>query len=219
MLDAEKGVLLQHRATWSDQGGTWGLPGGALHQGEDAVNGALREANEEAAVPPASVRVLFTSVFDVGYWSYTTVAAQVIEPFEPAISDPESLELQWVSLEGVTTRSSIRGLRQPGPRCGAGSRTSRTPERTPRNDDDDGATPPPSFGRTQGQFSHAPVRNEPAQNRPGTSKAVEHPTRPPLQGVQPSRSSGRALHSIWCAVASAARPDDVRATENCRRSR
>lgn len=99
--DAEKGVLLQHRATWSDHGGTWGLPGGALHQGEDAVNGALREAKEEAAVPPGSVRILFTTVFDVGYWSYTTVAAQVVEPFEPAISDPESLELQWVSLEGV----------------------------------------------------------------------------------------------------------------------
>ncbi|QDY91548.1 NUDIX hydrolase [Arthrobacter sp. UKPF54-2] len=99
--DANKGVLLQHRAMWSDKGGTWGLPGGALHQGEDAVAGALREANEEAAVPPAAVRVLFTSVFDVGYWSYTTVAAQVIEPFEPAISDPESLELQWVGLDGV----------------------------------------------------------------------------------------------------------------------
>lgn len=99
--DAGKGVLLQHRATWSDQGGTWGLPGGALHQGENAVDGALREAKEEAAVPPSSVRVLFTSVFDVGYWSYTTVAARVVEPFEAEISDHESLELQWVRLNGV----------------------------------------------------------------------------------------------------------------------
>lgn len=108
--DANKGVLLQHRALWSDKGGTWGLPGGALHQGEDAVDGALREANEEAAVPPASVRVLFTSVFDVGYWTYTTVAARVIEPFEPAISDPESLELQWVSLEGVSDKELHPGF-------------------------------------------------------------------------------------------------------------
>ena len=108
--DADKGVLLQHRAMWSDKGGTWGLPGGALHQGEGAVEGALREANEEAAVPPASVRVLFTSVFDVGYWSYTTVAAQVIEPFEPAISDPESLELKWVSLEGVSDKELHPGF-------------------------------------------------------------------------------------------------------------
>ena len=92
-LDA---VVLQHRALWSDQGGTWGLPGGALHQGEEAVHGALREAREEAAVPPENVRVLFTSVFDVGYWTYTTVVVEVVEAFEPEISDPESLELQWV---------------------------------------------------------------------------------------------------------------------------
>jgi 8-oxo-dGTP diphosphatase len=99
--DAGKGVLLQHRALWSDQGGTWGLPGGALHQGEEAVHGALREAREEAAVPPENVRVLFTSVFDIGYWRYTTVAVEVMEPFEPEISDPESLELAWVPVELV----------------------------------------------------------------------------------------------------------------------
>jgi 8-oxo-dGTP pyrophosphatase MutT (NUDIX family) len=99
--DSAKGVLLQHRAVWSDHGGTWGLPGGALHQGEDAVTGALREAFEEAAVPKQNVRVLFTSVFDVGYWSYTTVAVRVIEPFEPEITDPESIELRWIPFEEV----------------------------------------------------------------------------------------------------------------------
>lgn len=99
--DWEKGVLLQHRAVWSDHGGTWGLPGGALHQGEDAVTGALREAFEEAAVPEQNVKVLFTSVFDVGYWSYTTVAARVTEPFEPEIADPESIELKWIPFEDV----------------------------------------------------------------------------------------------------------------------
>jgi 8-oxo-dGTP pyrophosphatase MutT (NUDIX family) len=93
--------LLQHRATWSHHGGTWGLPGGALHQGEDAIAGALREAHEEAAVPPGNVNVLFTSVFDVGYWSYTTVAVRVHEAFEPAINDPESIELTWVPADSV----------------------------------------------------------------------------------------------------------------------
>lgn len=102
--DRARGILLQHRATWSDHGGTWGLPGGALHQGEDAATGALREAQEEAAVPQESVRILFSSIFDVGYWSYTTVAAQVVEPFEPAISDPESIALQWVPIERVQDR-------------------------------------------------------------------------------------------------------------------
>ncbi|WP_411373435.1 NUDIX domain-containing protein [Arthrobacter sp. MPF02] len=99
--DPHKGVLLQHRAVWSHNGGTWGLPGGALHKGEDAVVGALREANEEAAVPPEGVEVLFTSLLDLGYWSYTTVVVLVNEPFDPVISDPESIELLWVPLDEV----------------------------------------------------------------------------------------------------------------------
>ncbi|MDR7081481.1 8-oxo-dGTP pyrophosphatase MutT (NUDIX family) [Arthrobacter ginsengisoli] len=108
--DPAKGVLLQHRALWSDQGGTWGLPGGALHQGEQAVHGALREAKEEAAVPPENVRVLFSWVFDVGYWTYTTVAVEVVEAFDPVISDPESLELQWVPVELVGDKALHPGF-------------------------------------------------------------------------------------------------------------
>ena len=127
--DPAKGILLQHRALWSDQGGTWGLPGGALHQGEEAVHGALREAKEEAAVPPENVRVLFTSVFDVGYWTYTTVAVEVVDAFEPEISDPESLELQWVPVELSATRSCIPDSEPPGRACAADSWGS-TPGRT-----------------------------------------------------------------------------------------
>jgi 8-oxo-dGTP pyrophosphatase MutT (NUDIX family) len=108
--DREKGVLLQHRAVWSHNGGTWGLPGGALHQGEDAVTGALREAYEEAAVPAQGVNVLFTSVLDVGYWSYTTVVLLVLEPFDPVISDPESIELQWVALPDVDSKELHPGF-------------------------------------------------------------------------------------------------------------
>ena len=108
--DPAKGILLQHRALWSDQGGTWGLPGGALHQGEEAIHGALREAQEEAAVPSEHVRVLFTSVFDVGYWSYTTVAASALQPFEAAISDAESLELEWVGIDDVGNKTLHPGF-------------------------------------------------------------------------------------------------------------
>jgi 8-oxo-dGTP pyrophosphatase MutT (NUDIX family) len=103
-------VLLQHRAEWSHNGGTWGLPGGALHEGEDAVAGALREAHEEAAVPGGSVSVLFSSVLDFGYWSYTTVALLVTDPFEPVISDPESIELLWVPLDDVDARELHPGF-------------------------------------------------------------------------------------------------------------
>ena len=95
------GVLLQHRVEWSHHGGTWGLPGGARKKGESAVAGALREANEEAGVPASMVTELFTTVFDVGYWSYTTVVVEAPEFFEPVIGDAESLELRWVPLSDV----------------------------------------------------------------------------------------------------------------------
>ncbi|MGN6763285.1 MULTISPECIES: NUDIX hydrolase [unclassified Leifsonia] len=100
--DLRRGVLLQHRADWSHFGGTWGLPGGARHADETAVQGALREAAEEAAVPPEDVRVLFESVLDLGFWSYTTVVAQAIRPFEPHMADVESIELRWVAVPEVT---------------------------------------------------------------------------------------------------------------------
>lgn len=97
VFDAERGILLQHRALWSDHGGTWGLPGGARHQGENAVDGALREAWEEAGVPAENLQLLFTSVYDVGYWSYTTVAVSAVARFEAVINDPESIALEWVT--------------------------------------------------------------------------------------------------------------------------
>ncbi|CAM5305412.1 NUDIX domain-containing protein [Leifsonia shinshuensis] len=99
--DLRRGVLLQHRADWSHFGGTWGLPGGARHEGETAVEGALREAAEEAAVPADAVEVLFTSVLDLGFWSYTTVVAQAVRAFEPHMADVESIELRWVSVPEV----------------------------------------------------------------------------------------------------------------------
>jgi 8-oxo-dGTP diphosphatase len=93
-------VVLQHRALWSDQGGTWGVPGGALAPGEPAVVGALRESEEEASIPPAAVRVVGTHVLDHGPWSYTTVVGEVVPEMKvkPAASDPESLEVRWVAL-------------------------------------------------------------------------------------------------------------------------
>ncbi|MEV8369723.1 NUDIX domain-containing protein [Microbacterium sp. NPDC064584] len=103
-VDAERGVLLQHRVTWSHFGDTWALPGGARHEGESACDGALREAAEEAGVPDAAVRPRLLSVLDLGYWSYTTVVGDVIRPFEPTISDPESHELAWVPASEVIDR-------------------------------------------------------------------------------------------------------------------
>jgi len=100
-FDPVRGVLLQHRVAWSHFGDTWGLPGGARHQNESAGDAALRESAEEAGVPASAVRRRLISIYDVGVWSYATVVADVVEPFEPVISDPESRELAWVPVDAV----------------------------------------------------------------------------------------------------------------------
>ncbi len=100
-LDAERGVLLQHRVSWSHFGDTWALPGGARHEGESACDAALREAAEEAGVPAGAMRPRLLSTLDLGIWTYGTLLADVVTPFEPVISDPESRELAWVRVADV----------------------------------------------------------------------------------------------------------------------
>jgi 8-oxo-dGTP diphosphatase len=97
----ERGILLQHRVAWSHFGGTWGIPGGARKKGESAEAGALREAAEEATVPSGDLRILHTKVLDLGFWSYTTVVAEALVPFEAIMADLESNEVRWVALDDV----------------------------------------------------------------------------------------------------------------------
>jgi 8-oxo-dGTP diphosphatase len=99
-------VLLQHRAPWSHQGGTWALPGGARDSHETAEQAAVREANEEAGVTAEQLTVRTTGVTaevaGIGgtQWSYTTVIADVPEPLE-TIPNRESSELRWVAEDEV----------------------------------------------------------------------------------------------------------------------
>lgn len=102
-------VVLQHRALWSHLGGTWGVPGGALAPGETPLDGALREAHEEAGIPPGAVRILGEHTLDHGTWRYTTVLADVLPgtTIDVRPTDPESLEIVWVPVAGVTDRSLL----------------------------------------------------------------------------------------------------------------
>ncbi|QAY60861.1 NUDIX hydrolase [Microbacterium protaetiae] len=117
--DRDRGVLLQHRVSWSHHGDTWALPGGARHQGESARAGALREAQEEAGVPDGAVRARLMSVLDLEVWTYATVIADVVEPFEPVISDPESVALEWVPAEKITDRPLHPGFADAWPQLRA----------------------------------------------------------------------------------------------------
>ncbi|MBJ8348559.1 NUDIX hydrolase [Antrihabitans sp. YC2-6] len=94
---AESAVLLQHRAPWSHQGGTWGLPGGARDSHESTVRAAMREAREEAGLTEnlLQVRAERVTARALSGWSYTTVVADAAATLS-TIRNGESAELRWV---------------------------------------------------------------------------------------------------------------------------
>jgi len=89
-------VLLQHRARWSHQGGTWALPGGAMDSDETPAEAALREADEECMLDPKLVvpRGLYSA--EHGGWAYHTVLAQAAEPLRVYSDAYESDEAVWL---------------------------------------------------------------------------------------------------------------------------
>jgi 8-oxo-dGTP pyrophosphatase MutT (NUDIX family) len=94
-------VLLQHRARWSHQGGTWALPGGAMDSDETPAEAALREADEECMLDPKLVvpRGLYSD--EHGGWAYHTVLAQAAEPLRVYSDDYESDETVWLPAREV----------------------------------------------------------------------------------------------------------------------
>lgn len=99
--DGSAAVLLQHRAPWSHQGGTWGLPGGARDSHETVEQAAVREAHEEAGLP-ADLLIVRTTVVtaEVSGWTYTTVIADA-EDLLDTVPNRESAELRWVAEDEV----------------------------------------------------------------------------------------------------------------------
>lgn len=95
-------MLLQHRAPWSHQGGTWGLPGGARDSHETPEQAAVREAEEEAGLSPHQLTVRTTVVTaENSGWTYTTVIADATEQLV-TVPNRESAELRWVAEDEVT---------------------------------------------------------------------------------------------------------------------
>ena len=95
-------VLLQLRAGWTHQGGSWGLVGGARDSHESLAEAALREAAEEAGVERSRVTVLGSQPgVDAGNWSYTYVLALADDDLVVRPITDESDELRWVDLDDV----------------------------------------------------------------------------------------------------------------------
>ncbi|MCP1387630.1 NUDIX hydrolase [Corynebacterium sp. TA-R-1] len=96
-------VLVQHRATWTAQGGTWGIPGGARDSHETPAEAALRETVEECGIDPSRVAVERELVtMEVPGWSYTTVIARTRDdaPLD-VVPNEESDELRWVLFDDL----------------------------------------------------------------------------------------------------------------------
>ena len=94
-------VLLQRRSWWGNHGGTWGPPGGARDSHESAVTAALREAEEECAMPAGAVSPRGILRDDHGGWSYQTVVAAAPRPFPVRAVSSEISKASWVAAEDV----------------------------------------------------------------------------------------------------------------------
>jgi 8-oxo-dGTP pyrophosphatase MutT (NUDIX family) len=112
-------VILQHRAPWTHEGGTWAVPGGARDSHEDALAAALREAAEESGLSPAAVVPVAEWVDDHGGWAYTTVVAQGLPDLQPRALNAESIEIRWWPIEQVAGLPLHRGFALAWPRLRA----------------------------------------------------------------------------------------------------
>ena len=108
-------VLLQRRSWWGNHGGAWGPPGGARDSHESAVTAALREAEEECAMPPDAVSVLGILLDDHGGWSYQTVIASAPRPFPVRAASSETSRAAWVAAHDVPALDLHPGFAETWP--------------------------------------------------------------------------------------------------------
>lgn len=105
-------TVLQHRAPWTHEGGTWAVPGGARDSHEDAVTTALREADEEADIDPTWVRPLGAWITDHDGWAYSTIIAEPVGEMRLSSANPESLDMRWWEDELISEMALHSGFAQ-----------------------------------------------------------------------------------------------------------
>ncbi len=96
----EPSYLLQQRSKSKDYAGRWGIPGGAIREGETPEAAAKREAKEEVGpLPP--YRVTGVQVQDCGgNWQFHIVMAEVDRPF-PSYCVQETDATGWFTREDM----------------------------------------------------------------------------------------------------------------------
>jgi len=93
-LRERPGVILTMRPrAMRDHPGQVAFPGGKIDPGETAIEAALREADEELALPPANVRVIGASDdYHTGTGFLVTPVLGVIPPDLPLVPSPSEVE-------------------------------------------------------------------------------------------------------------------------------
>lgn len=98
-------VFVAQRSLHCHQGGTWAIPGGALHLDESPLDGALREFAEEIGVRLQGFEVAALYEDDHGGWSYWTILLDLPSPFDP----PTRLHWETAATAWVTP-AELAGL-------------------------------------------------------------------------------------------------------------
>ncbi len=95
VTDRERpGVILTQRPRgMRDHPGQVAFPGGKIDPGEDPITAALREADEELALPPGKVRVIgATDLYHTGTGFLVTPVLAVVPPDLPLVPSPAEVE-------------------------------------------------------------------------------------------------------------------------------
>lgn len=105
-------ILLQRRT----DDGKWGIPGGIMEPGESYEETAIREVKEETGLTIRSMKLYhvfsgreYFNQYPNGDQAYNALAAYICTDYEGElkVSDMESLELGFFSLERLPEMSSI----------------------------------------------------------------------------------------------------------------
>jgi 8-oxo-dGTP pyrophosphatase MutT (NUDIX family) len=93
-----KKVLLLKRSSKGDNGGTWGLPGGKVEDGESEIDAAVRECKEECGKVKGSRFESLKEIDNKHYW--TTFFFKVDKPFSCKLSD-EHTDWDWFNFDDL----------------------------------------------------------------------------------------------------------------------